>query len=123
MEKKARFETFKLHINLVIAIGFAQIWFVVGSFLVDVELVNIDFELFPPTTLTLICDVISRSGRVEGKKWLFDVHTVIVKKIPLLVVTLKQLGELNHVVQTDSPFPPFASRWHVVSCPSLLITS
>ncbi|XP_031560259.1 adhesion G protein-coupled receptor E1-like [Actinia tenebrosa] len=39
LEKKARFETFKLHINLVIAIGFAQIWFVVGSFLVDVELV------------------------------------------------------------------------------------
>lgn len=67
MEKKARFETFKLHINLVIAIGFAQIWFVVGSFLVDVELVNIDFELFPPTTLTLICEVISRGGSVEGK--------------------------------------------------------
>lgn len=40
MQKKARFETFKLHINLVIAIGLGQIWFVVGSFLVDVDLVN-----------------------------------------------------------------------------------
>ena len=40
MEKKARFETFKLHINLVVAIGLSQIWFVIGSFLVNVDLVS-----------------------------------------------------------------------------------
>lgn len=83
MEKKARYETFKLHINLVAAIGLSQVWFVIGSFLVDVDLVS-DNLLLSGTSVIFFQGVTS--------KWLLKLFTSLAHYSCLSMNDVQTLG-------------------------------